>query len=168
MEKETKNAEEISCCKEFAIVLGASVRGNELSEALRGRMNVAIELYKRGIVKNILLSGDGTDEYYNETNAMRKFALNKGIPQESLLTDEKGYNTYSTMLRAHNVFNAKSAYIISQNFHLVRAVWVAQECGIEAQGVSAGRLKDPWYYYCREFFARVKDYVQVKLKLFPS
>ena len=165
MEKETQNNEKILSSKEFAIVLGASVHGDELSGALRGRMNVAIELYKKGLVKNILLSGDGTDEYYNETAAMRKFALSNGIPQESLLTDEKGLNTYATMLRAHEVFNAKSAYIITQNFHLVRAVWVARECGIEAEGVSAGSLKDPWYYNLREFFARVKDYVLVMLKV---
>lgn len=165
IEKETENNEKIASNKEFAIVLGASVHGNELSEALRGRMNVAIDLYKKGFVKNILLSGDGTDDYYNETSAMKKFALNNGVPQESILTDEKGYNTYATMLRAHDVFSAKSAYIITQNFHLARAVWVAKECGIEAQGVSAGSLKDPWYYYCREFFARVKDYIQVKFKI---
>lgn len=151
--------------KEFAIVLGASVHGNELSGALLARMNVAIDLYKKGYVKSILLSGDGTDEYYSETTAMKKFALGNGIPQENILTDEKGYNTYFTMLRAREVFNAKSAYIITQNFHLVRAVWVAQECGIEAQGVGAGNLKGPWYYYIREFFARVKDFVQTRLKI---
>lgn len=120
---------------------------------------------KKGFVKNILLSGDGTDEYYNETAAMKKFALSNNIPQEILLTDEKGYNTYTTMLRAHDVFNAKSAYIISQDFHLVRSVWIARECGIDAQGVGAGSLDDSWFYYIREFFARMKDYVFVKLKI---
>jgi SanA protein len=151
--------------REFAIVLGASVRGNELSNALKRRMDVAIDLFKNGFVKSILLSGDGTDEYYSETTAMRRYALASGIAQENLITDEKGYNTYLTMIRAHDIFNAKSAYIISQNFHLVRSVWVARECGIDAQGVGAGNLKDPWYYYFREFFARAKDYIQVKLKL---
>ena len=151
--------------KEFAIVLGAAVHKNELSEALRGRMDVALELFKKGFVKNILLSGDGTDEHYNETVAMKKYALKKGIPEENILTDEKGYNTYSTMLRAHDVFNARSAFIITQNFHIVRAVWVAQQCGIQAQGVGAWRLKDPGFYYVREFFARIKDFIQVELKL---
>jgi SanA protein len=152
MGKGAENKDNKFVSKEFAIVLGASVHGNELSQALKGRMKVAIELYKRDLVKSILLSGDGTNEYYS------------GVPQEKILTDEKGYNTYSTMLRAHDVFNAKSAYIITQDFHLARAVWVAKECGIDAQGVSAGRIKDPWYYYLREFVARVKDYIQVKLK----
>jgi SanA protein len=151
--------------KEFAIVLGASVHGDELSEALRGRMEVAMALYKDGFVKEILLSGDGTNHHYSETAAMKKYALMGGIPQENLLTDEKGYNTYLTMLRAHDVFNARSAYVITQNFHLVRAVWVAKQCGIEAQGVGAGSIQDPWYYDIREYFARVKDYMQVVLKI---
>lgn len=151
--------------RDMAIVLGASVHGDELSEALRGRMEVAITLFREGYVRTILLSGDGTNEYYSETAAMKKFALSNGIPQENLLTDEKGYNTYLTMLRAHEVFNAKSAFVVTQNFHLVRAVWVASQCGINVQGVSAGHIKDPWYYSIREFFARVKDFFQVKLKL---
>lgn len=165
MENSVKNNQNNLSSKEFAIVLGASVRGNDLSEALRARMKVAIELYKNNLVKRILLSGDGTDDYYNETAAMRKFALRNGIPQESIYTDEKGYNTYATMTRARDVFNAKSAFIITQNFHLVRSVWVARQCDIDAQGVNAGSLKDPWYYYIREFFARVKDFIQVKLKI---
>ena len=165
METNVKTHEQILGTKQFAIVLGASVHGNELSAALRARMNVAIDLFKNGYVKNILLSGDGTDDYYSETSAMRKFALFNGIPQENLYTDERGYNTYATMLRAQDVFNAKSAYIITQQFHLVRAVWVARQCGLEAQGVGAGNLKDPWFYYIREFFARVKDFFLVKLKI---
>ncbi len=97
---------------------------------------------------------------------MKKFALKNGVPEEALLTDEKGYNTTLTMVRAHSLFNANSVYIITQNFHLVRAVWIARQCGMDAEGVGAGKLKDPWYYYLREFFARVKDYVQVKMKLY--
>ncbi len=166
MEKEGLSNSESFSHKEYAIVLGASVHGYALSEALRARMNIALKLYKSGLVRSVLLSGDGTDEYYSETAAMKKFALDNGMPEEALLTDEKGYNTYLTMLRAHNLFNAKSAYIITQNFHLARAVWVARQCGIDAQGVGAGKLKDPWYYYLREFFARVKDYGQVKLKIY--
>ena len=116
--------------------------------------------------KNILMSGDGTDENYSETAAMKKYALKNGIPEENILTDEKGYNTYSTMLRAYEIYNAKSAYIISQNFHLVRSGWIARHVGIDADGIRADPVKDDWYYYStREFFARVKDFFQVLFKI---
>lgn len=156
-----------SQAKEYAIVLGASVHGDSLSDLLKARMEKAIELYNKKLVKMILMSGDGTDSYYNETAAMKKFALKNGIPEEALLTDEKGYNTYATILRAKEVFNANSAYIITQNFHLARAVWIAREIGINAQGVNAGETKDSWYYSFREFLARTKDYFQVKFKVTP-
>lgn len=153
--------------KEYAIVLGASVHGDSLSGVLKARMETAINLYNKKLVKNILMSGDGTDSYYNETAAMKKFALKSGIPEEALVTDEKGYNTYATILRSKEVFNIKSAYIISQNFHLTRSVWIAREIGINAEGVSAGEMKDVWYYSIREFFARTKDYFQVIFKVTP-
>lgn len=155
--------------KEYAIVLGASVHGDELSGALRTRMEMAIELYQKKLVKNILLSGDGTDPNYNETYAMKKFALKHQIPEDVLITDEKGYNTYATMLRAKEVFNTKSAYIISQKFHLIRAVWLARKIGIDADGVSAGDSKDYYYYYdVREFLARSKDFFQVLFRIPPD
>lgn len=168
MEEEFSRIPQIPTVREFAIVLGASVHGTELSEALRGRMNAAIDLYNQGLVKNILLSGDGTNAYYNETTAMKKFALRQNIPQDNVLTDEKGYSTYATIVRAHDIFHARSAYIITQNFHLVRAVWIAKARGIDAQGVNAGQLSGPWYYLCREFFARIKDYIFVKLNVASS
>jgi len=151
--------------KEYAIVLGASVHGSILSSVLRARMEVAVALYQKGLVKNILLSGDGTDAYYNETKAMKKFALDRGVPQDVILTDEKGYNTFETMFRAKKVFSAQSAYIISQEFHLTRAVWIAHKVGINAEGASAGKVKNSIYYDVREFFARVKDFFQIYIQL---
>lgn len=153
--------------KDYAIVLGASVHGDALSGVLKARMETAIELYNRKLVQHILMSGDGTDSYYSETAAMKKFALKNGVPEDILLTDEKGYNTYATILRAKEVFNAKSAYIISQDFHLTRAVWIARKVGIDADGVNAGNSKDKWYYSVREFFARTKDFFQVIFKVRP-
>ena len=153
--------------KEYAIVLGASVHGDALSGVLKARMETAIELYNKKLVKNILMSGDGTDSYYSETAAMKKFALKNGVPEDALVTDEKGYSTYATILRAKEIFNAKSAYIISQNFHLTRAVWIAREVGINADGVSAGNTNDKYYYSIREFFARTKDFFQVIFKVSP-
>lgn len=163
----SKSSPTQTSAKEYAIVLGASVHGDALSELLKARMETAITLYNQKLVKTILMSGDGTDSYYNETAAMKKYALKNGIPEEVLITDEKGYSTYATILRAKEVFNAKSAYIITQNFHLPRAVWIAREIGIDAQGVNAGKTKDNWYYSLREFLARTKDFFQVKFKITP-
>lgn len=153
--------------KQYAIVLGASVHGNSLSEMLKARMETAINLYNVKLVKNILMSGDGTANNYSETAAMKKYALKRGVPEEFLITDEKGYNTYATILRAKEVFNVKSAFIISQDFHLTRSVWIAREIGIHADGVSAGNTKGEWYYIVREFFARTKDFFQVIFKVTP-
>lgn len=148
--------------RDMAVVLGASVHGSTLSEALRARMETTIELYQKGLVQHILLSGDGTNGFYSETQAMKKFALKKGIPESSILTDEKGYNTYASILRTKTVFQAQSIYIVSQDFHLIRAVWIARRMGLQADGVSAGSIGERrWYYDVREFLARVKDFFQV-------
>lgn len=147
--------------KEYAVVFGASVHGFTLSSALRARVETAIQLYQKGLVKNILLSGDGADGFYSETNAMKRFALKEGVPEAVLLTDEKGYNTYATVFRAKNVFHVQSAYMVSQDFHLTRAVWLARKVGIDADGVSAGSMDKRWYYDVREFLARVKDFGQL-------
>jgi vancomycin permeability regulator SanA len=154
---------DITIKKDMAIVLGASVHGSTLSEALRARMETAVGLYQKGLVQHILLSGDGTDGFYSETMAMKKFALKKGIPEISILTDEKGYSTYTSILRVKNVFRAQSIYIVSQDFHLTRAVWIARAIDLDADGISAGSMKRRWYYEVREFLARVKDFFQVEI-----
>lgn len=149
--------------KDFIIALGASVHGESLSGALRARMNTTLKLYQDGLADKILMSGDGTDPYYNETAAMKKFARKRGIPNEILFADEKGYNTYSALFRAKTIFGAQTAYIVSQDFHIERAVWIARELGIEAVGVGAGAMKNEGYYIFREHFAKVKDFLQVNL-----
>lgn len=147
--------------KDMAIVLGASVHGSKLSDALKARMEAAIVLYQNKLVDSILLTGDGSHSFYSETAAMKKFALKRGIPERSILTDEKGYNTYLSMLRAKNVYQAKTVYVVSQNFHLPRAVWIGRQIGLDTDGVNAGTMERRWYYESREFVARVKDFLQL-------
>lgn len=149
--------------KDFIIALGASVHGESLSGALRARMNMTLKLYQDGVANKILMSGDGTNPYYNETAAMKKFAHKKGVPNENLFADEKGYNTYAALLRAKTIFGAQTAYIVSQDFHIERAVWIARQLGIDAVGVGAGGMKNEGYYIFREHFAKVKDFLQVCL-----
>lgn len=139
------------------IVLGAGVRRRELSGMLRCRMLKAIELYNNQRSTRVLLSGDGTDPHYNETTAMRKFALQNGINADALLTDPLGFSTYDSLRRAIEVFGIRSAMIVSQDFHLQRAIWLANSFGIEASGESCDAGSSSYFYDFREILARCKD-----------
>ncbi len=148
--------------KKDVIVLGASVHGDSLSGALKARMEIAIDLYKRKIVENILMSGNGTDLFYSETNAMKKYAFKAGIPVNHMMIDEQGYSTSLTMERAAKIFHIRDAYVVSQDYHLLRAIWLAKKYKIRAVGISAGTTDSYLYYKTREFFACAKDFIQFK------
>jgi SanA protein len=147
----------------FVIVLGASVYGEHLSGALRERMTKAIELHQAGIVRKILLTGDGTGEWYNETTAMTRYALKKGIPLESIFVDQEGYSTALSLVRAKKVFNVSSAYIVSQDYHLPRAIWLASLFDIETQGIPANTTPNGVVPSFREVIVRLKDFLTVPL-----
>lgn len=153
--------------RSFAIVLGAGVHGDTLSDALRARMMRAIDLYRAKQVGKILISGDGTDRFYNEPKAMRAFAQQNAIPDEILAIDNHGFSTYSTLSRARKEFGVESAYIISQSYHLPRAVWIARKVGISARGVAVADPKDSFFMHVREVLARTKDFFLVSLKTEP-
>lgn len=147
--------------KRYVIVLGASVRGEKLSHVLQDRMDAAIELYHKGLVDDLLLSGDGMGKNYNEPLAMKKFALKHGIPMNVIFIDDRGFNTYTSILNAKNAYHIKDAYIISQSFHVGRALWIARGMGIDAIGVSVGKIKVFNYDTLREIFARAKDFFKI-------
>ena len=146
--------------KEYALVLGASVKGKTLSYALKTRMDAAITLYQQHWVKYLLLSGTGIESFYDETTPMAHYAHQHGIPKEHILIDNQGNNTYATMLRAATVFHVKSAYIVTQPFHTVRAVWIARYMNIDADAIDAAPVENTFYYSVREFFAQMKDFLQ--------
>jgi SanA protein len=139
------------------IVLGAGVRKKELSGMLRCRMVKALQIFNGQSETRILLSGDGTDPHYNETSAMRKFALQNGINSDSLLTDPLGFSTYDSLRRAIEVFGIREATIVSQDFHLSRALWLAESFGIKAKSESCDAGGASPYYQLREIPARAKD-----------
>ncbi|NBW80157.1 YdcF family protein [bacterium] len=139
------------------IVLGAGVRKKELSGMLKCRMTKALELYSAHQADRVLLSGDGTDTHYNETAAMRKFALQNGIVADSLLTDPLGFSTYDSLRRAIEVFGIRKAVIVSQGFHLGRALWIAASFGIQARAESCDDSNSSVFYEVREVPARTKD-----------
>jgi vancomycin permeability regulator SanA len=154
--------------RDFVIVLGAGVHGVELSGALRSRMALALELYRKQLVRNILLSGDGTDPWYNETVAMKRFALMNDIPASRIFADAKGYSTYDSVLRAKEMFGVETAYVVSQKFHLSRVLWLSNAVGIDVLGVPTGPVDGELYYSMREIPARTKDFFLHVLDYFPQ
>lgn len=147
--------------RDFAIVLGASVYGETLSGALQERMMKALEMRREKLVSKVLLTGDGTDIWYNETSAMERFALRNNVPREDLFIDQEGYNTQASLSRAHTVFGVTSAYIISQDYHLTRAIWIARSYGIDALGVPSNTSPTSLVPALREILVRTKDFYSV-------
>lgn len=121
-----------------AIVFGAGVYANgRLSHVLQDRMETAIALYQAGTVEKLLLSGDNSSDYYNEPAAMMAYALERGVPAEALQADYGGRRTYDSCYRAKYIFGVETAVLVTQAFHLPRAMFTCNNLGIEAVGVGA-------------------------------
>ncbi len=141
------------------IVLGAFVKEDgSLSNVLDERVRMGARLYLNGASDRILMSGDHTRENYNEVGAMKAHAAEMGIDKNAIFTDHAGIDTYDTMYRARDVFKAKRVIIVTQKFHLSRAVFIARSLGLDAYGVAC----DEGYRYlnviteAREIVARTK------------
>ncbi len=141
------------------LVLGAGVREDGTpSPMLADRVTVACELYGAGGVP-LLMSGDHTGDY-NEVGVMKELAMESGIPGEDIFLDHKGYSTYESLWRAKTVFGVKRIVIVSQGYHLHRALYIARELGMDAIGVASdlrpyrGQTRYEW----RETLARFKDF----------
>lgn len=153
---------------QVVIVPGALVYGNGLvSDALYDRVAEGVELYKKGRVKKILLTGDHGTRGYDEVNGMKKLTLKLGVPEEDIFLDHAGFNTYESMYRAKAVFNVQNALVVTQDFHLSRSVYLARKSGIEAWGVEAKprRWQNPDldFYNIRETFSRIKAFISAEI-----
>jgi SanA protein len=121
-----------------AIVFGASVwRSGQPSPVLKDRVETAVDLYKAGKVQKLLLSGDNRTVDYNEPAAMRQAAMQKGVPEQAIVLDYAGRRTYDTCFRARRIFEVKRAILVTQEFHLPRAIYLCQAFGIDSIGVTA-------------------------------
>ena len=121
-----------------AVVFGARVYpSGRLSAMLQDRVETAVQLHRAGKVEKLLLSGDNRFEDYNEPGAMREYALSRGVPAEDIQLDYAGRRTYDTCYRAGAIFQLQSAVLVTQSFHLPRALFICRNLGIEAVGVSA-------------------------------
>ncbi|HEB64831.1 MAG TPA: hypothetical protein ENJ02_04730, partial [Chloroflexi bacterium] len=123
-----------------AIVFGAGLyRDGSPTPVLRDRLATAAELYALGKVEKLLFSGDNRTVYYNEPEAMRRYALQLGVPAETIVLDYAGLRTYDTCYRARHIFQVESAILVTQRFHLPRALYLCSRLGIRAEGVPADR-----------------------------
>lgn len=149
-----------------AIVFGAGIRpGGRLSPILKDRMDTAIALYRAGKVRKLLVSGDNSTVGYNEPGAMHAYAVAQGVPAEDVVRDYAGRRTYDTCYRAGHIFGVRDALLVTQRFHLPRAIFTCRSLGVGAMGVSADRrpyLADS-YYRMRDAIATLRAVADVTL-----
>lgn len=153
------------------LVLGAGVNSNgSPSPMLRDRLLTSIEIYQKGITNKIIMSGDHGREDYDEVNVMKQFAMDKNIPSEDIFMDHAGFSTYESLYRAKEIFQAKTIIIVTQNYHLPRALYLAKALGLNAYGISADkqRYRGQGYRNVREMIARNKDFFTAKIKPKPT
>lgn len=153
------------------LVLGCLVKKDGTpSDRLADRINRGVELYKLGVAPKILMSGDHGREDYNEVGAMKDAAINAGVPSSDIFMDHAGFSTYESVYRAKEIFGADKILIVTQKYHLKRALYIARELGVEAYGVSADyhEYRDALKHECREFLARTKDFVYAAFKPEPT
>lgn len=139
-----------------AIVLGASVRGNQMSPVLYKRAEAAAKLYAAGKVSNILVTGDGTSNDYDEVTPVRRYLESVGVPASDIRTDSEGIDTYTSLHRAHYAFAVSSAVIVTQHFHLGRSLLIGRSLGMDARGFAASERDWLSYNQAREFPATLK------------
>lgn len=152
------------------LVLGCGVRGNTPSHMLEDRLLQGIELYWNGASGKMLMSGDHGQEYYDEVNVMKNFATVRGIPSEDVFMDHAGFSTYESMYRAKEIFKAEKILIVTQDYHLYRAIYDARALGLEAYGVASNprSYSGQLYRDIREILARNKDFIYGIIKPEPT
>lgn len=148
-----------------AIVFGAGVRNGQPTAILYDRVASAVALYKAGVVQKLLMSGDTLRgfEYYNEPGAMRRAALAMGVPDEDIVLDQAGRSTYDTCYRARDIFGVQSAILVTQDFHLDRAIFTCDVLGVKVVGYAADRrqYRRIWWNELREIPATLNAVIEL-------
>jgi SanA protein len=156
------------------LILGSQIRGTKLSPVLQDRVDSGIALMEQSKGEKLLLSGDHGQRYYDEVNAMRLYVLDNApfIREEDIFMDHAGFNTWDSMYRARDVFEVKDLIIVTQQFHINRAVCMARSLGLDAVGYGInqdrfkGRSLRSWRF--REYFARIKAFYSIIFKPKPK
>ena len=158
--KEAGKLEKADCI----LVLGCSVKKDHTpSVMLEDRLETAIALYRDGVSDRILMIGDHGQDDYNEVQVMKDVAMAAGVEEEKIFMDHAGFSTYDSMYRARDVFSAEKIVIVTQKYHLYRAVYIARSLGLDAYGVPAEEVcyAGQWMRDLREIAARVKDWAKL-------
>ena len=153
------------------LVLGAGVRDDGTpSPMLADRLDYGIALYQSGAADYLLMSGDHGQVQYDEVNVMKQYAMDAGVPSEAIFMDHAGFSTYDSMYRAKAIFELESVIVVTQEYHLYRALYIADQLGLQAYGVAS----DPRAYVgetyrtVREILARDKDFFKVLFRPEPT
>lgn len=152
------------------IILVAGIWKDKPSPMLEDRLLEGIKLYQNSVSDKIIMSGDHGRREYDEVNIMKNYAIEKGIPSENIFMDHAGFSTYESIYRAKDIFEAKKVVIVTQEYHLYRALYIANQLGLKAYGVGA----DPRQYVgaayreLREILARDKDFIKCIFKSEPT
>lgn len=152
-----------------AIIFGAGLRRDGTPTAvLRDRVQTGASLYFSGRVEKLLMSGENQSDYYNEPQAMRQYAISLGVPDEAIVMDSAGTRTYNTCYRANAVFGLDSALLVTQRFHLPRALFLCNALGVRAAGVEANNLNyrnsSLLFWNIREQFATFTAFKDILLE----
>ncbi len=166
-QEDAATLEDVDCI----LVLGCRVWSDGVpSDMLRDRLDGGIALYKAGAAPKLLMSGDHGKQNYNEVGTMKQYAIDAGIASEDVFMDHAGFSTYESMYRARDIFKAKKILIVTQEYHLSRAIYIARSLGLEAYGVPSdyhtygGALKRG----IREILARNKEFLTGIVKPDPT
>jgi SanA protein len=139
--------------RQVAIVFGAAVRSNRPTPVLADRVEAAVELYQAGRVRKLLMTGDNRFVDYNEPDAMIAYAVELGVPESDLVADYAGRRTYDSCYRARDIFALNQAVLVTQGFHLSRALFICDRLGLDVVGYAADRRTFPgsqWMWRLRE------------------
>lgn len=154
--EEGRNLPEVDCI----LVLGCGLRPDgEPTQMLKDRLDAAIDLYEAGAASKLLVSGDHGRKQYDEVNRMKRYAMEKGVPSQDIFMDHAGFSTYESMYRARDVFQVKKAIVVTQEYHLYRALYDGKRLGLELWGVPAKKVRYGGHRRrdVREVLARNKD-----------
>ena len=148
---------------EVGIIFGAGIIGDKPSKYLKDRLDAGILLYKLKKINKILLSGDNGNDQHDELTVMKKYCYFNGVDTTKIYIDYAGFDTYSTMFRAKKIFKIDTAILVSQKYHLNRAVFIGNKLGINSNGFSAnvGEYKGYKYVCFREYFSVFKSFIDV-------
>ncbi|MET7377667.1 ElyC/SanA/YdcF family protein [Streptomyces sp. NPDC005526] len=154
---------------EVAVVFGAGLWDGEPSPYLAHRLDAAAELYRAGRIRAVLVTGDNSRDDYDEPDAMRAYLTRHGVPGTRIVTDYAGFDTWDSCVRARKIFGVRRAVLISQAFHIRRAVALCDAAGVASWGVGVQDKHDVTWYYggTREVFAAGKAALDVLFRPDP-